>query len=73
MSAETGFDQECSWSRMGDNVLRGESLSREVARQILDSDDSQLLAILDAAYRLRRRHFGTCFSIISVLLIFFTF
>lgn len=58
MSAETGFDQECSWSRMADNVLRGESLSREVARQILDSDDSQLLAILDAAYRLRRRHFG---------------
>ncbi len=43
---------------MADAVLRGESLSRTAAQRILAADDSQLLPILDAAYRVRRRYFG---------------
>ena len=47
------------WSDMADAVLRGESLSRCAALAILRADDNQVLAILDAAFRVRRRHFGT--------------
>ncbi len=50
--------ETCSWSRMADAVLDGESLSAADARRILQSDDGDLLAVLDAAFRVRRRHFG---------------
>jgi biotin synthase len=43
---------------MADAVLRGESLSRSDALRILECDDEQLLSLLDAAYRVRRQHFG---------------
>ena len=43
---------------MADLVLAGESLSRADAMRILRADDDQLLAILDAAYRVRREYFG---------------
>lgn len=49
---------ELSWSEMADLVLAGESLSRADAMRILTADDDQLLAILDAAYRVRREYFG---------------
>lgn len=58
MSADTTLSQDCSWSSMADAVLSGESLSREAAQQILDADDSQLLAILDAAWKVRREYFS---------------
>ncbi len=45
---------ELSWNEMADLVLAGESLSRADAMRILRADDDQLLAILDAAYRVRR-------------------
>jgi biotin synthase len=47
-----------SWNEMADLVLAGESLSRADAMRILRADDDQLLAILDAAYRVRREYFG---------------
>ena len=43
---------------MADAVLAGASLTREDALRILRADDDQLLAILDAAYRVRRQYFG---------------
>ena len=49
---------ELSWNEMADQVLAGESLSRADAMRILRADDDQLLAILDAAYRVRREYFG---------------
>jgi biotin synthase len=49
---------ELSWNEMADLVLAGESLSRADAMRILRADDDQLLAILDAAYRVRREYFG---------------
>ena len=49
---------ELCWSELAESVLRGESLSREDALRVLESDDRQLLAILDAAYQVRHNHFG---------------
>ena len=49
---------ELSWNEMADLALAGESLSRADAMRILRADDDQLLAILDAAYRVRREYFG---------------
>ena len=49
---------ELSWNEMADAVLNGESLTREDARRVLRADDDQLLAILDAAFRVRRQYFG---------------
>ncbi|MEZ6123308.1 MAG: biotin synthase BioB [Planctomycetaceae bacterium] len=43
---------------MAERVLNGESISRNEAISILKADDSQLLAILDAVFRVRQRHFG---------------
>jgi len=48
-----------SWSEMADSVLHNGPLSRPDALRILQADDDQVLAILDAAYRVRRQHFGT--------------
>ncbi|MFN9718323.1 MAG: biotin synthase BioB, partial [Planctomycetota bacterium] len=47
-----------SWSEMADAVLDGQVLSREDALRVLHATDDELLAILDAAYRVRRAYFG---------------
>ncbi len=47
-----------SWNEMADAVLNGDSLNRDDAMRILRADDDQVLAILDAAYRVRREYFG---------------
>ncbi|MBC7967887.1 MAG: biotin synthase BioB, partial [Fuerstia sp.] len=49
---------EMSWREMADAVLSGERLSRKHALRVLRSDDDQLLAILDAAFKVRRKYFG---------------
>ncbi|OYP38123.1 biotin synthase BioB [Rhodopirellula sp. MGV] len=41
-----------------DRVLGGGELSREEARQILESSDEEILSLVNAASRLRRKHFG---------------
>jgi biotin synthase len=47
-----------SWHEMADAVLHGESINRDDALRILNADDSEVLSILDAAYRVRRQYFG---------------
>jgi biotin synthase len=47
-----------NFSAWADRVLDGGELSREEARRILESPDDQLLSLVDAAFRLRRRYFG---------------
>ena len=47
-----------SWSEMAEEVLNDRALSRGDALRILRADDDDLLAILDAAYRVRRQYFG---------------
>lgn len=39
-------------------VLAGHQLTREEGLAILSADDSQVLALVDAAWRIRREHFG---------------
>jgi biotin synthase len=46
------------WSALADKSLAGEPLTVEDAEAILRAPDDDLLAILDAAYRVRRHHFG---------------
>ena len=41
-----------------DDILEGGELTRDQARQILDSPDRDLLNLLAAGFRLRERHFG---------------
>jgi biotin synthase len=46
------------WQALADRVLGGEELSFDAARSVLDSPDAELLDLLAAAYRVRRRTFG---------------
>ncbi len=46
------------WAELADRVLDGHAVTRDEAATLLDSRDDELLALLDAAFRLRRRHFG---------------
>ena len=46
------FDQKAT------RVLGGESIGREEALDILRSDDDELMDLLAAGFRIRRRHFG---------------
>lgn len=46
------------WHEMAERVLDGEQLTAAEAESILAAPDEELLALLDAAYRVRHRHFG---------------
>jgi biotin synthase len=46
------------WQALADRSLAGETLSREEALSALSSPDEELLGLLDAAFRVRRAHFG---------------
>src|SRR5262245_25705291 len=46
------------WSALADRALAGEPLEREEALAVLRAPDDELLALLDAAFRVRRAHFG---------------
>lgn len=47
-----------SWSEMAEQVLAGKPLSRGNALAVLSAPEEEVLAILDAAFRVRRTHFG---------------
>ena len=47
-----------TWSDLADRVLAGHALTKEEGLAILSSDDTELLSLLDAAWRVRRHHFG---------------
>jgi biotin synthase len=49
---------ETSWSELADRVLEGRQVSEQQAISILRAPDDQLLDILSAAYKIRRRHFA---------------
>src|ERR1044071_4717338 len=46
------------WSALADQVLAGEAPTREQARAVLDAPADEMLALLDAAFRVRRAHWG---------------
>jgi biotin synthase len=47
-----------SWDYLANRVLEGRAVTHDEARSILDAGDSHLLPILNAAFRVRERHFG---------------
>src|SRR5580765_7330176 len=46
------------WSQLADTALSGTLLSRDEARAVLHAPADELLALLDAAFRVRRAHWG---------------
>lgn len=48
-----------SWHALADHVLAGHRLTMDEGLSILQSPDDQLLDLLAAAFRVRRRYFGT--------------
>ena len=56
--AETPTLTKTDWSAYADRVLAGKTLTAEEARSVLSCPDDELLALIDAAYRVRREHFG---------------
>jgi biotin synthase len=46
------------WATLADKALAGDQLDREEALSIVRASDDELLALLDAAFRVRRAHFG---------------
>ena len=47
-----------NWHELADRVLDGHELTAEEGLSILQSSDDELLELLAATYRIRRRHFG---------------
>lgn len=47
-----------TWSAIADTALTGELVTREQARAALRAPEDELLAVLDAAFRVRRAHWG---------------
>ncbi|TWT41637.1 biotin synthase BioB [Botrimarina hoheduenensis] len=46
------------WSSLADRVLAGLPITEAEALAVLACPDNELLSLLDAAYRVRRKHFG---------------
>src|SRR5439155_9414296 len=46
------------WSAIADTALAGAAVSRDHARAVLDAAPDELLGLLDAAFRVRRAHWG---------------
>jgi biotin synthase len=46
------------WDAVAERTLAGEPIDREEALAVLRAPDDELLALLDAAFRVRRAHFG---------------
>lgn len=49
---------DVSWQGLADKALRGERLTMAEGLAVLEADDSELLSILDAAYRVRKHYYG---------------
>src|SRR6185436_16016005 len=47
-----------NWSALADEALAGAVISREAARAVLHAAPDELLGLLDAAFRVRRAHWG---------------
>lgn len=46
------------WRGLAEEIIEGKALSREEALSVLQAKDSELLAIMDGAYQVRRHYFG---------------
>ena len=57
-NGENGAGSPERWSRLAERVLAGHCLTSDEALAILRSSDDELLDVLSAAFRIRRRWFG---------------
>lgn len=57
-TAVVAAEKALSWSEMADQALAGKAISRRDALTILSAPEDEVLAILDAAFRVRKTHFG---------------
>lgn len=46
------------WLKLSDQVIQGYEVTPEEARAILQSEDQELLSVMQAAYRIRREYYG---------------
>ncbi|WP_409342976.1 biotin synthase BioB [Paenibacillus sp. MBLB4367] len=46
------------WNELADKALRGERLTEEEALAVLEADDDELLAVMQAAFRVRKHFYG---------------
>src|ERR1041385_3741960 len=46
------------WSALADTALAGALIPRDQARAVLEASPDELLGLLDAAFRVRRAHWG---------------
>jgi biotin synthase len=51
-------DRSTDWHDLADRILAGHQLTSDEGLSILRSDDDELLDLLAATFRVRRRHFG---------------
>ncbi len=51
-------EQTTDWQDLADRILEGHELTTEEGLSILRSNDDELLDLLAATYRVRRKHFG---------------
>ncbi len=54
----TTVSQKSYWDLLADKALNGERLTPQEGLEILQADDNEMLAIINAAYRIRRNYFG---------------
>jgi len=57
-SSESFVEATGCWNALADQVLDGHPLNRDQCLSILNSADEDLLSLLAATYRVRRRYFG---------------
>jgi len=57
-SADSAAARSQDWDRLATRILEGQRLDMEEALSILRSPDEELLDVLSAAYRIRRKFFG---------------
>jgi biotin synthase len=50
--------QKLSWEQLADKSLRGERLTLEEGLSVLQASDDELLAIMNAAYKVRKHYYG---------------
>jgi biotin synthase len=58
MSIQTERNDLSLWEVLADKALNNECLTREEALEVLSSSDEELLNLLQAAYRVRKHHYG---------------
>lgn len=57
-AAELTSSAVSRWHTLADQVLAGQALTADEAESVLACPDDELLALMDAAFRVRREHFG---------------